>query len=205
MIAVIDYSVGNPGSILNMLRKIGAKAELSADEKVLSRANKLILPGVGAFDTGMANLRVKNLIPLLDELVMKKEIPILGICLGMQLLGKGSEEGIAEGLGWLNFTSVRFKFVESDKKLKVPHMGWNNIFVRRSSLLLKELSVDSRYYFVHSYYAHPNEPQIILAETSYGINFASVLQKNNIFGVQFHPEKSHRFGLQLLRNFAECC
>jgi glutamine amidotransferase len=205
MIAVIDYSIGNPGSILNMLRKIGVEATLSANEKVLFKADKLILPGVGAFDTGMANLRGKNLIPLLDELVLKKGVPILGICLGMQLLGKGSEEGITEGLGWLDFTSVRFKFDESGKKLKVPHMGWNNLSVRRSNSLLKDISIDSRYYFVHSYHAQPTEPQITVAETTYGYSFASVLQKNNIFGVQFHPEKSHRFGLQLLRNFAECC
>lgn len=205
MIAVIDYSVGNPGSILNMLRKIGVEATLSADERILSMADKLILPGVGSFDSGMSNLRNSGLVPLLVELVLTKQTPILGICLGMQLLGKGSEEGWEEGLGWLDFKSVRFNFENAEKNLKVPHMGWNNLTVRRSSPLLSNTTETARYYFVHSYHALVDAPKILTAETSYGYSFASVLQEKNIYGVQFHPEKSHRFGLQLLKNFAECC
>lgn len=209
MIAVIDYSVGNPGSILNMLAKIGAEAVLSAEEKVLARAEKLILPGVGSFDAGMDNLQKTGLIAFLEETVVRNSKPLLGICLGMQLLGIGSEEGQKPGLGWLDFENIRFRITagmhdDNGRQLKIPHMGWNSVNIMQDSLLLANMQ-NSWFYFVHSYHAVSKEASTMLAETQYGYSFASIVARKNIYGVQFHPEKSHKYGLALLKNFVENC
>lgn len=202
MIVVVDYGMGNIGSIANMLRKVGAEARISADHLVIESAGKLILPGVGAFDQGMQNLADRGLIPLLTRKVVEEGIPVLGVCLGMQLFARTSEEGRCPGLGWLDAAAVRFRSVGPESRLKVPHMGWNTITVRRAHPILAGLEEGARFYFVHSYHVICRDPEAILASTTYGVEFVSAVARDNIVGVQFHPEKSHRFGMQLYRNFA---
>ncbi|HEU4682254.1 MAG TPA: imidazole glycerol phosphate synthase subunit HisH [Gemmatimonadales bacterium] len=202
MIVVVDYGMGNVGSIANMLRKVGAEARISADHAVIESAGKLILPGVGAFDQGMQNLADRGLIPLLTRKVVEEKTPVLGVCLGMQLLAGTSEEGRCPGLGWLDAGAVKFRPVGAESRLKVPHMGWNTIKIRQPHPILAGLEEGSRFYFVHSYYVVCQQPDVILASTVYGVEFASAVAKDNIVGVQFHPEKSHRFGMQLYQNFA---
>ncbi len=203
MIVVVDYGVGNLGSIVNMLKKAGAKAVSSSDPDVLQQAEKIILPGIGAFDAGMNKLNEHGLVPLLNYLALEKKVPFLGLCLGLQLMTKNSEEGEAQGLGWLDAVTVRFKYEEGQPHLKVPHMGWNTINIRRGHPIFAGLEPDARFYFVHSYFVKSNNPQEVLAKTDYGGSFDSILGRENILGAQFHPEKSHKFGLQLLKNFAE--
>lgn len=203
MIVIVDYGVGNLGSIVNMLKKIGAKAQASSDPEALRAAEKLILPGVGAFDPGMRKLHEAGLVPLLNELVLEKKVPVIGLCLGMQLMTRRSAEGRETGLGWIQAETVRFKFGPDQAHLKVPHMGWNTLEVRRPHPLVQDLGPDSRFYFVHSYHIVCEQPGDVVAEAEYGYAFPAVISKGNVMGAQFHPEKSHRFGMQLLRNFAE--
>jgi imidazole glycerol-phosphate synthase subunit HisH len=203
MIVIVDYGVGNLGSIKNMFKKVGFKAEPSSDPAVLRNAEKLILPGVGAFDAGMSKLRERGLIDLLNELVLEKNVPVLGHCLGLQLMTKGSEEGHEPGLGWIDAQSVRFKFEAENANLKIPHMGWNVLDIRRPHTLVEDLGQDARFYFVHSYHIVCANDADVVAYTDYGYNFASVIARDNIVGAQFHPEKSHKFGMRLLKNFAE--
>ncbi len=203
MIVVIDYGLGNLGSVANMLKKIGVSAVISSDPAVVEKADKLILPGVGAFDAGMKNLETRGLIPLLNFRVLEQKTPILGLCLGMQLLGKRSEEGQLPGLGWLDAQVVRFKFDSNAGNLKIPHMGWNTLAVCQPYPLFADLEAENRFYFVHSYYVVCADQSNVLAQTNYGFDFASAVVKDNIMGVQFHPEKSHKFGMRLLKNFAE--
>lgn len=203
MIIIIDYGLGNLGSMLNMLKKVGAEAKVSSDQECIKKADKLILPGVGSFDAGMERLKSRNLISIIEKRVINERIPILGVCLGMQLLSKRSEEGQLPGLGWLDAETIKFKFDGEDSDLKIPHMGWNQITFKQNHRLLADLKETSRFYFVHSYHVVCANPENILATTHYGFNFASAVAKNNILGVQFHPEKSHKFGMQLLKNFAE--
>jgi len=202
VIVIIDYGMGNLGSIHNMLRKVNAEAIISADPKEIANADKLILPGVGAFDHAMANLNNLNLTPLLNEKVLIEKIPLLGVCLGMQLLTKRSEEGTMPGLNWIDAETVRFKF-ENNEKLKIPHMGWNTVEIKRNDSLFKNMGIEPRFYFVHSYYVKCYDQDNILTTTDYGGDFCSSVVKDDIRGVQFHPEKSHKFGMQLLRNFAD--
>jgi glutamine amidotransferase len=203
MIVVVDYGVGNLGSIVNMFKKVGVKAAASSDKEVIAQANKLILPGIGAFDAGMQKLNERGLVPLLTQLVMEKKVPVLGLCLGLQLMTKGSAEGQLAGLGWFDAETVRFKFEGDQPNLKVPHMGWNTIEIRNPHPLLANLDLESRFYFVHSFYVRCHEASSVLAETDYGGPFHSIVGKDNIVGAQFHPEKSHKFGMHLLKNFAE--
>lgn len=205
MIVVVDYGVGNLSSILNMLKKVRAEAVVSSEASIIERANKLILPGVAAFDYGMKNLGDRGLISLLNVKVLQDKIPILGVCLGMQLFTQHSEEGQLPGLGWLDAKTVRFKFENPNIHLKIPHMGWNNIVIRQSNPIFTDMDKESRFYFVHSYHVICTDMSTVLAETEYGYNFTSAVVKENIIGVQFHPEKSHKFGMKLLKNFVECC
>lgn len=202
MIVIIDYKMGNLGSILNMLKKIGAPGIISSDTDAIRQADKLILPGVGAFDNGMKNLDDLGLIPVLSEIVLQERAPILGICLGMQLMTNSSEEGKLPGLGWIDAKTVRFRHDPSND-LKIPHMGWNTVSVRKESALFRDMFPEPRFYFVHSYHAVCEDPADVLTVTPHGYEFASAFQHGNIIGVQFHPEKSHKFGMRLLRNFAE--
>ena len=203
MITIVDYAMGNLGSISNMLKKVGAVSEITCDPARIAGAEKLILPGVGAFDAGMRNLRDSGFVPALSRRVLEDRVPVLGICLGMQLMTDGSEEGTEPGLSWVPAHALRFK--PSDPALKVPHMGWNRVQPNRPDPLLHELADDVRFYFVHSYYVSCADPSHVLLNANYGERFDAAFRCGNIWGVQFHPEKSHRFGMQLLRNFAERC
>ena len=197
MITIVNYQMGNVGSIKNMLKKVGVESEISGDPEVLSKASKLILPGVGAFDTGMRHLQDSGLIGVLNELVLEKKVPVLGICLGMQLLTRKSEEGVLPGLGWIAADTVKFRLDD----LRVPHMGWNTLHPSSSAALFQGYSEEPRYYFVHSYHVVCDDPQDAAGTTQYGLPFTSAVQKGNVMGAQFHPEKSHKFGMQLFRNF----
>ena len=203
MIAIVDYGMGNLGSIANMLKKVGAQSTISSDPQIITAADKLVLPGVGAFDNGMRNLAQRGLVELLNAQVLQHKKPILGLCLGMQLFTRASEEGQLKGLGWINAQTVRFKFDQANADLKIPHMGWNTLRIHRPHPLLADLEADARFYFVHSYHLICNDPESALATTTYGYDFASVVAQDNILGAQFHPEKSHKFGMKLLKNFAE--
>ncbi len=203
MIVVVDYGVGNLGSIVNMFKKVGHKAVASSDPSVLRNAEKLILPGVGAFDAAMRKLNETGLVPILDELVNGKKVPVLGLCVGLQLMTKGSEEGQLAGLGWFDADTIRFKFEGGNARLKIPHMGWNEVKVCREHPLVAGWDPESRFYFVHSYHVVAKETDAVLAETDYGVTIHSLLGRSNIMGAQFHPEKSHKYGMRLLKNFAE--
>lgn len=204
MITIIDFGMGNLGSIKNMLVRMNYKAEITSDLDTIRNAEKLILPGVGAFDMAMTNLKNQGLIPILNELVLKDKVPILGICLGMQLMSSKSEEGVLEGLNWIEADTPRFRF-DIDLNLRIPHMGWNTIEIKQESCLFEGMYEEPRFYFVHSYYVKCHSEENILATTNYGIKFTSSIVRENIKGVQFHPEKSHKFGMKVLENFAELC
>jgi imidazole glycerol-phosphate synthase subunit HisH len=199
MIAIVDYGMGNLGSIQNMLKRIGAQATITNDPAKIGAADKIILPGVGAFGSAMENLNKLGLTAVLNDLVLEKRRPILGICLGMQLMTKRSDEGALPGLGWLDAETVRFE----NGALRVPHMGWNTVDVKHADPLFKDMYEEPRFYFVHSYYVRCADESDILTSTRYGIDFCSSFAKGNIRGVQYHPEKSHKFGMLLLKNFAE--
>jgi glutamine amidotransferase len=201
MIVIVDYGIGNLASVLNMFRKIGVSDVcISSDPETIEKATKLLLPGVGSFDAGMNNLEQSGLIPLLNKKVLTEKVPVLGICLGMQLLTHKSEEGVKSGLGWIDGETVKFKF-NDEQNLKIPHMGWNYIQVNRENPLINS-SQKNRFYFVHSYYVKCIEQQS-LATSNYGIDFTCMVNKENIFGAQFHPEKSLRFGMKILENFSK--
>jgi glutamine amidotransferase len=203
MIAIIDVGLCNAGSIANMLRIIGAEAERTAAPDVVQRASRLILPGIGSFDEGRKRLEASGLLPLLEHRVRRERIPILGICLGMQLMTRASEEGQLPGLGWIDGVTQRFSFPPGGAQLRVPHMGWNDVVFRPESPLAKDMPADPRFYFVHSYHVVlTDDDAMALCHTTYGYRFASGFSVGNVHGVQFHPEKSHKYGLQFLRNFA---
>ena len=202
MIVIINYGMGNLGSIFNMLKKMGVEAIISSDCSEIEKADKLILPGVGSFDNGMKNIVELGLLQPLHKKIIEEKTPILGICLGMQLFTKKSEEGTLPGLGWLDGEVIKFDFHDKKGSTKIPHMGWNSISAIRQDTLLSGLSSESRFYFVHSYYVVCGEEDI-LAKTYYGYDFASVVRKDNIFGIQFHPEKSHKYGVRIFDNFSK--
>lgn len=203
MITIIDYKVGNLGSIKNMLRKIGEQSVITSDPEEVKTASKIILPGVGAFDNGIKNLKNLDLWDILNQKVLEEKIPILGICLGAQIMTRGSEEGLEKGFGWVDADTVKF-LIDKDSKLKIPSMGWNFVEVVKNSKLFDPGRVDiPRFYFVHSYHFQFNNDLEILTNSIYSYKFVSGFEKGNIVGVQFHPEKSHKFGMQLLKNFVE--
>jgi glutamine amidotransferase len=193
--------MGNLGSTLNMLRKFTQEAVISSNPEDLEKADKIILPGVGSFDHGIKNLKEKGFIPVLNKRVLQDKVICLGICLGMQLLSQKSEEGELPGLGWIQAQTIRFR--PSPEKLKIPHMGWNSVVVLREKGLLSQMVPETRFYFVHSYHVQCENEEDILCKTHYGYDFPSAIQRENIYGTQFHPEKSHKFGIRLLKNFVE--
>jgi glutamine amidotransferase len=203
MIVVIDYEMGNIGSIINMIKKAGGEAVLSSDLARIETAEKLILPGVGSFDTGMQNLDKLGLVDVLRRRVIREKVPILGICLGMQLLSEKSEEGVLPGLGFISGQTVKFKFDNVNANLRIPHMGWNSVNIKKESPLFYEMYENPIFYFVHSYHIVCNNAEDVLTTTNYGYEFTSSLQRVNILGTQFHPEKSHKYGLRLMKNFVE--
>jgi len=202
MIAVIDYGMGNIGSIVNMIRKCGAEPLITRERQVLEKADQLILPGVGSFDHCMNRLREAGLIDLLNDRILKDRIPILGICLGMQLFSRSSEEGPGPGLGWIAGKTVRFQ-LDQHPGLKVPHMGWNDVRWKKEGLLVKGMGSESSFYFVHSYHVVCDEPDDTLGTTIHGYEFTSAIERDNVFATQFHPEKSHKFGFQIIKNFLD--
>lgn len=199
-VAVIDYGMGNIGSICKMLRLVGAEPTVSSDPDRLSEADKLVLPGVGHFDRAMTNLHSAGLVETLKELVLANGMPILGICLGMQLFCQSSEEGSQPGLGFLDARVRRFEF-PPEIRLKVPHMGWRDLELARPSALLDGLDEPSRFYFVHSYYVDCAVDGDVVARVNYGHPFVAAFARGAVWGVQFHPEKSHRFGIRVFENF----
>lgn len=200
MITVVDYGMGNLGSIQNMLKRIGVATIVTADLQAIGEASKIILPGVGAFDNAMTRINNSDLREVLDRKAFVERVPVLGICLGMQLLTRGSEEGELPGLSWIPAVTRRFP---NRVSLKVPHMGWNLVEPSTPSKLTQGFEGETRFYFIHSYFVVADRPENSILKTTYGIEFDSAIQHGNIYGVQFHPEKSHRFGLRLLKNFAE--
>lgn len=201
MIVIVDYNVGNIGSMENMLKNIGVEFITTSNPEVIEKASKIILPGVGAFDYAVKKLHELNLFNVLKKVTLINKIPLLGVCLGMQLLTKQSEEGELNGLNLINAITIKFNFKE--RIIKIPHMGWNNIEVINKNNIISEMDDSFKFYFVHSYYVKCFDEIDIVANTNYGIEFNSIIRKENIYGVQFHPEKSHKYGLKLLRNFIE--
>lgn len=203
MVGIIDYGLGNLGSIQNMLKVIGEKSVISSDIDTLENCDRYILPGVGAFDAGMSRLAEKGLIDFVKKIADVDKKPILGICLGMQLLGRRSDEGELNGLNLIPFETVRFELDHTD--LKIPHMGWDVVEFKQVHPLMKNLTGQQRFYFVHSYHAKCDSAENVLMTCDYGYEFAASVCKDNVMGVQFHPEKSHDFGMALLKNFVEEC
>ncbi len=202
MIAIIDYGMGNLGSVKRKLDRIGVDSVVTFHPEEIRNSEKLILPGVGHFGNAINELKERGLWDILNHEVLIEKKPILGICLGMQLMAKNSEEGNEAGFGWFDAEVVRFR-VQDTLRYKVPHMGWNQVKVMKQSPLFADLSPDQSFYFVHSYHLKCNDQSDILNKTEYEYSFVSAIQKDNIYGVQYHPEKSHEAGEKLLRNFVE--
>jgi glutamine amidotransferase len=202
MIVIVDYGMGNLRSVSMKFERLKIPSKISRSPSDILGADKLVLPGVGHFAEGMKNIRDFGLFDLLNEAVIIKKIPVLGICLGMQLLTKHSEEGDAEGLGWIDAVTKKFNF-KNDSHLRIPHVGWNQVSQVSESKLLQEIPDQTRFYFTHTYAVECANPKNSVGETTYGIKFSSVIQKDHIFGTQFHPEKSHLLGLKLIQNFSE--
>jgi imidazole glycerol-phosphate synthase subunit HisH len=201
MIGIVNYGLGNILSVANMINKVGGNSIIITDSDDLfnRNINKLILPGVGSFDRAMILLRKNGWIEKIDKFKADPNNKILGICLGMQLFFKSSQEGELPGLGWIDGKVKKFSF--SNDSLKVPHMGWNTVSPTKNSVLLPKDNREKRFYFVHSYYVGCNNLEDVMAKCTYGIEFTCAVNKNNIYGVQFHPEKSHRFGFAFMKNF----
>lgn len=201
MVVIVDYGLGNLGSIRNMLQFIGFDAVISSDKEHILQADKLILPGVGSFDQGMSNLHERALVPVLNQRVLTDKVPVLGICLGMQLLGLKSEEGSMPGLSWIEQESKKFN-PQDPQNFPVPHLGWEYVSVmNKDSKLVSGFDAETKFYFAHTYYVSCRNRKEVILQTDYIQLFDAAVQKENIIGVQFHPEKSHKHGMQLLTNF----
>ena len=201
-IVIIDYGMGNIGSISNMIKFVGAKSIITADRKIIENARKIILPGVGNFDKAMQNIQKLDLKDVITYKAKEEKIPFLGICLGMQLMCNRSDEGTVEGLKLIDAEVLKFDF-GTDSLLKIPHMGWNTIAKNKEIPVMDGLDNNSRFYFVHSYFVKCNNDQDTLTYTNYGRQFTSAFSSGNLIGAQFHPEKSHKFGVKLFKNFVE--
>ncbi len=201
MITIIDYGMGNLGSIQNMLKRIGVSSTISSDINNIQQAEKILLPGVGAFDAAIQRIDELGLRDVLIKKANVDKVPFLGICLGMQLLTNRSEEGLLKGLGLIDADTLKFKF--DDHTLKIPHMGWNFVHPKNDSPLTEGFTEEFRFYFVHSYYVKCDDPNDLVMQTEYGGRFDSIIQLGNIYGAQFHPEKSHKYGMKLLENFSK--
>ena len=203
MVTIVDYGVGNLASIQNMLKKVGSEALISSREEDILSAEKLILPGVGAFDTCVEKLQASGLTDSINKKVLEEKVPVLGVCVGLQLLTAGSEEGVLPGLGWIQGKVIKFRRDLLPPELKIPHMGWTDVEICKPSRLFEGMYEEPRFYFVHSFHLQIDNPQDALVEASYGYKFVAGVERGNIMGVQFHPEKSHKFGMRLLENFVK--
>lgn len=203
MIVLIDNGMGNIGSIVNKLKNNGEEVIVSSDPSDLSSADRFILPGVGSFDNAMKEISKNDMNDILYEEVIRNSKPILGICLGIQVMSNSSEEGSLPGLGLLNARVKKFHFPNDVPHLKIPHMGWNTVSLHKDCVLFDSMDPDAEFYFTHSYHLEVEDPDIVVGTTHYGYDFPSVIQKDNIYAVQFHPEKSHKYGMKLLQNFLE--
>ena len=204
MIGIVDYGSGNIEAIRNIYKNLNIETKIVKKADDLVKVSKIVLPGVGAFDCAMSQLNNSGLRLALDESVRKKKTPVLGVCVGMQMLANNSEEGTLPGLGWISATVRAFSKNSNCSKLSLPHMGWNTLNINKSSLLFPEENKKiEQFYFLHSYYFDIKEKENILATSNYGFNFNAVVSSKNVYGVQFHPEKSHKLGEQLLKNFSK--
>lgn len=202
MITLIDSGVSNIGSIQNMLKRLGIGFRVATTPDDVASAERIILPGVGSFDAGMRNLSDRGLIQPLTHKAMSERVPVLGVCLGMQLMTQGSEEGERSGLGWVRARAVRFQ--STGNAQKVPYMGWNEVTAAKQDSVIENMRPDTRFYFVHSYYVVCDDPADVLLTAPYGaMTYTAAYRCGNIYGAQFHPEKSHKFGMWLLKNFSE--
>ncbi|HPC17375.1 MAG TPA: imidazole glycerol phosphate synthase subunit HisH [Candidatus Hydrogenedentes bacterium] len=201
MIAIVNYGIGNLDSVARAFRKVGAEPVVTTDASALERADGIVLPGVGSFDQAMNTLREHGLVPVLHRRAIEGKTPVLGICLGMQMFARRSEEGETEGLGWLDAETVRF----SDGSAKIPHLGWNDVQRLRDSALFNGIRGDAPFYFAHSYHVVCRDENDVLARTDYAVPFVSAVERGNLFGTQFHPEKSHANGLCVVHNFVKRC
>jgi glutamine amidotransferase len=202
VITIVNYGLGNIQAFANIYNRLGIPIAIAENAEQLSQAKKILLPGVGAFDWAMQCLEQSGMRQVLQHMVEIVKTPVLGVCVGMQIMATSSDEGVAAGLGWLDARVRKFDFSGQQGRERLPHMGWNDVSVRRQDSLFADLGDEPRFYFLHSYYFVPNDNTDILATTTYGPEFACAIQRGNVFGVQFHPEKSHRWGVKLLQNFA---
>ncbi|KAB8043997.1 imidazole glycerol phosphate synthase subunit HisH [Janthinobacterium aquaticum] len=203
MIHIVDYGLGNVQAFANMYKRLGFEATRAKTAAELTGATKIILPGVGAFDKAMELLDASGMRPVLEDLVVEKKVPVLGICVGMQILASNSDEGKSAGLGWIPGRVRSFGSVAESSKLPLPHMGWNDVAPAPGSALFAGLESDARFYFLHSFFFDSSDPAHVSARATYGLNFGCAVSSGNVHGVQFHPEKSHHYGALLLKNFAE--
>jgi imidazole glycerol-phosphate synthase subunit HisH len=203
LITIIDYGLGNIAAFLNVYKHMNVPAKAVRTAAELDKAERLVLPGVGAFDHAMELLDASGMRPTMERLVTDEKRPVLGVCVGMQILTNGSDEGKREGLGWIPGRTRHFGSDDAFEKLPLPHMGWNDVEPGSGRLLFEGLEEEPRFYFLHSYYVDPADPGDIAASANYGFDFACAIHRENVWGVQFHPEKSHHFGAAVLRNFAE--
>ena len=202
MIHILDYGLGNIQALLNTFKRLGIDASRARCAAELEGATRLILPGVGAFDRAIMLLNQSNMRPLLQDMVLTRQVPVLGICVGMQMLACGSDEGLLPGLNWLPGHVRAFANTPASKNLPMPHMGWNNLNLRTGHRLFEDFNPEPSFYFLHSYYFDAEDKSNVLATTQYGVEFDSIVSMGNIYGIQCHPEKSHHFGAQFLKNFA---
>ncbi len=203
MITILDYGLGNVLAFINVYKRLNIPVTVAKSKNDLVKATKLILPGVGSFDNAMEQLEQSGMLPSIEKLVVNQGLPILGICVGMQILARSSDEGKLSGLGWIDANVRKFDISSMPVGTYLPHMGWNDVELVGDAILFKRMEHDARFYFLHSYYFECDERKNIMAETDYGGLFSSAVSKDNIYGVQFHPEKSHHYGSQLLKNFSE--
>lgn len=204
MIGIVNFGLGNIHAFANIYKRLGIEAQITSDPETLRQSQKIILPGVGAFDWAMNRLEQSGLRDVLQEMVVRQGVPVLGICVGMQMMAKRSEEGELDGLGWIDAEVNRFVTEPHSHAIQLPQMGWNDVRARGGDDLFKGLEDDARFYFLHSYYFVPRNDDQVIAVTDYYGEYASAVRFRNVFGVQFHPEKSHGWGMRLLKNFADC-
>ena len=203
MIAIIDYGLGNVLAFKNVFSRLNVPVAVAKSPADLAGATRMILPGVGSFDHAMKEFDCSGIRETVERMVLEGAIPILGVCVGMQMLARSSEEGESPGLGWIDAEVKKFDSSQMQQAIHLPHMGWNDVIPVANAPLFRSLEEGSRFYFLHSYYFKCHDPENVLATSGYGVQFSSAVRRNNIYGVQFHPEKSHHFGSQLLKNFAE--